>query len=167
MLRSARPAGPAPYHVTVARTFTIAAPVEMVFRYFKAYKHFPDYLSNVLSVEDEGQGRLLWTIAVPGGEPIRSRSVVTTLLRNEEIAWQSELGSQPAHEGRLTFRPVEGGAEVSFRLSYSPDADGRGLLGPNPREEVGAHVARIQEMLEKKARKKLEKAQADRSAPRA
>jgi len=143
--------------VDIQKTIHIAAPREQVYSFWCSYDNFPLFMSNVREIEDLGSGRSHWTVAGPGGVPIRWTAVLTEQVTNEMLAWRSEPGSMLENAGVVRFRPDGEGTRVELRFCYLPPVGGAGravaeLLGVDPRAKLNEDLGRLKSLLESTVR---------------
>ena len=140
--------------IRIQKSIAIDAPIEQVFAYFSNYAHFPNFMANVQQVIDQGNGRSHWIVSGPGGVPIEWDAVVTDIVPNERIAWESMPGSTLQNAGTIRFQSApNGGTVVNITLRYTPPAGkiGHGiatLFGADPKTEMDADLARLKTFLE-------------------
>ncbi|HZT43304.1 MAG TPA: SRPBCC family protein [Chthonomonadaceae bacterium] len=140
--------------IRIQKSITIDAPIEQVFAYFSNYEHFPNFMANVQQVIDQGGGRSHWVVSGPGGVPVEWDAVVTDVVPNELISWESVPGSTLQNAGSIKFRPTaNGGTQIHITLTYTPPAGvlGHGIatmLGADPKTEMDADLARLKTFLE-------------------
>lgn len=108
------------YRVT-GRTVTIDAPRSELYAMWRDFSKLPQFMENVRSVEDIGEGRTAWTIAAPGGE-VRVETRLVEERENEALAWRSTEGSEIDTEGKVMFRDAPGGRGtlVEAMIAYRP-----------------------------------------------
>lgn len=94
-------------------------------------KRFPDFMENVVAVEDLGDGVSEWTIRGPAGSEVTLVNRVTETVEGESIYWQSMPASDISNSGevRLTDAPGGRGTYVSLILAYDPPGGKLGRLG--------------------------------------
>lgn len=140
--------------IHIQKSITIDAPIEQVFAYFSNYEHFPNFMANVQQVTDLGNGRSHWVVSGPGGVPVEWDALVTDIVPNDHIVWESVPGSAIQNAGSIRFRPApNGGTQVHIALTYTPPAGKLGhgiatLLGADPKTEMDADLARLKTFLE-------------------
>ncbi len=140
--------------IDIAKTLTIAAPVEEVYAFWSDYRSFPRFMSNVRDVQDRGDGRSRWTVAGPAGIPIEWDAEITRQVPNELLAWKTVPGSPVEHAGVVRFQPNrDGSTRVHVRMSYNPPAGAVGhavatLFGADPKSEMDADLVRMKTLIE-------------------
>ena len=117
--------------VDVQKAMHIAAPVEIVFEFWRRYENFPRFMGNV---------------------------EITQIVPNKVIAWKTLPGATVEHVGIVRFQPDPGGStSVNVRMSYDPPAGAVGqtvatLFGADPKTEIDADLARMKTLIETGAR---------------
>src|SRR5262245_21390578 len=135
--------------VELEKTIKISAPVDRVYSLWTRYENFPLFMSRIKEVRDLGHGRSRWVALGPLGAPLHWDAVITEMIPNKLIAWQSEPGSIVQHAGTVRFDSENGKTRVQVRLSYNPPAGALGhviatLLGTNPKQEMDEDLVRMQ-----------------------
>lgn len=124
---------------------------------FAAWKveRFPDFMENVVAVEQLGKGVSRWTVKAPAGREITLVNRVTETVPGEAINWQSEPASDIANSGevRFTEAPAGRGTFVSLILAYDPPAGKLGrlaakLLQREPEVQARRDLYRFKQLME-------------------
>lgn len=139
--------------IDLHKTIYIHAAPETVFDIWSRYENFPQFMSNVLSVSDLGNGRSHWVVSGPAGSRIEWRSIITEANRPERLAWRSEPDATVQHTGMVHFEPEGDGTRVSVHLSYNPPAGAFGhavasLFNGNPKQQMDADLMRMKSFIE-------------------
>ena len=94
-------------------------------------KRFPEFMENVVAVEQAGDGVSKWTIKAPAGREVTLVNRITETVPGESIFWQSTPESDIANSGEVSFTdaPNGRGTYVSLILAYEPPAGTLGRLG--------------------------------------
>lgn len=101
---------------TIERTTTIRAAPEAVFDLISRVEEFPQYSRAIRAVRALGHDTYRWTVRFAGFE-LEWDSVVTGETRRpRHFAWRSVRGVE--NGGCFDLRPVAGGTEVRFTMSY-------------------------------------------------
>jgi len=145
--------GPACRAIEVNKTITIQAPVGQVYDFWRDYRNFPHFMTNVRAVEARAGNRSHWTVAGPAGVPIEWTAELTEAVRNERLAWRTVPGSRVRSAGVIQFQAVNGGTRIQIRLCYHPPGGALGhqlakLLGADPKSEMDADLVRLKTLLE-------------------
>ncbi|HEV8309178.1 MAG TPA: SRPBCC family protein [Methylomirabilota bacterium] len=140
--------------IDIRKTVNIDAPVEVVYEFWTDLASFPQFMSNVRKVQDLDDGRSRWTVAGPAGVPVEWEAVITDLVPNQVLAWETAPGSTVEHAGRVQFRTNRfGGTRVDIQMSYAPPAGALGhavaaLFGADAKSELDADLARMKTLIE-------------------
>jgi uncharacterized membrane protein len=118
----------------VGRSVTIAKPRHEVYAAWRDFGGFPNFMENVISIEQLDGQRSKWKVEGPGGATISFTSKIIEDQPDEAIAWASEEDAAVPNSGRITFRDAPGGrgTEVDLDISYEP-----------PGGAIGAMVAKM------------------------
>lgn len=90
---------------TVAISFIVGHPVEVVFGFCRDFENFPQFIGALREVRDYGDGRSHWCASTPAGGTIEWDTVTTKYVPNRVIAWTSVGGSPIETSARLRFLP--------------------------------------------------------------
>jgi uncharacterized membrane protein len=140
--------------IKVQKTITIHAPVRKVYETWVKHENFPHFMSRVMEVKHLGNLRYHWKVAGPAGTTMEWEAVLTRLIPNKLIAWQSVPNSGIEQRGTVRFRSTENNdTVVDVRLSYYPPAGAVGhtiasLFGVDPKSEMDADLLRMKSYLE-------------------
>jgi uncharacterized membrane protein len=139
--------------VDVQKTIHIAAPRDRVFDCWSHYDNFPRFMSRVEEVRPIDEKRSHWVVKGPAGSHVEWDSEITECVRPEVLAWRSEPRAPVQHAGVVQFRDVDGGTQVSVRMSYSPPAGVVGhavasLFGHDPKHDLDADLMRMKSFIE-------------------
>jgi uncharacterized membrane protein len=142
-------------HVRVEHVLTINRSIEDVYRYWRDFQNFPNFMRHVESVEVLGNGRTRWRAKAPAGMSVQWEAETLLDRENEWIAWHSVEGSQIENSGSVRFHRAPGarGTEVRVQLEYHPPAGrlGRGvawLFGEEPEQQVKDDLRRFKQLME-------------------
>jgi uncharacterized membrane protein len=138
--------------ITLNKSLFIEAPIEHVYDTWSNYENFPQFMSNVKSVQALGGDRSHWTVRGPAGIGVQFDSIAR-MERPSEVAWESEPGSTVNNSGRVTLVPEGYGTRVNVQLSYRPPAGAMGqavssLLGANPKQQFEEDLERMRQFIE-------------------
>ena len=116
---------------------------------------FPEFMENVVAVEDLGDGLSKWTVKAPAGREVTLRNRVTEEIPGESIYWQSEEGSDIVNSGEVRFvdAPAGRGTFVSLILAYEPPGGrlgrwGAKLLQREPEVQARRDLHRFKQLME-------------------
>ena len=105
--------------VTIKRSVIVNRPPEEVFRYWRNFENFPNFMKHVDSVQKTGKMVSHWVAKAPGGKKVEWDSEITEIKDNELIRWRSLSGSDVQNRGQVTFKETpEGGTELEVEFTY-------------------------------------------------
>ena len=139
--------------VRVHKAIHIDAPVERVFESWANFENFPQWMSHVRWVRDEGDNRYHWLVDGPAGVPIEWHSELLDVIENRQMAWRSVAGSMVDQSGRVLFEEENGGTRVQVELCYVPIAGAIGhvlakAFGADPKSQLDADMMRFKTRIE-------------------
>jgi len=110
-------------------------------------------MSNVIEVQDRGEGRSHWTVSGPAGIRIEWNASLTASERPRVLAWKTDPGSTVDHAGTIHFASADGGTQVSVHMSYIPPAGALGhaiasLFDGNPERQMEEDLLHMKEFIE-------------------
>lgn len=118
-------------------------------------ERFPEFMENVVAVEDLGDDVSRWTIKAPAGREVTLVNRITERAPSESIYWQSTPESDVANSGevRFTDAPAGRGTYVSLILAYDPPAGKAGrlaakLLQREPEVQARRDLHRFKQLME-------------------
>jgi len=139
----------------VGRTVSINKPREEIYRAWRDFTRFPQFMENVDSVEDLGDGRSRWTIKAPLGSTVELLTRIPDDVPSDTIAWKSEPESQVQTEGRVELFEVapDRGTAVRLTMKYDPPAGlpGRAIakvLQREPNVQARRDLRRFKQLIE-------------------
>lgn len=144
-------------HFKVTRTITVQKPVEEVYRFCRDMSRFPQYMPNIKSVKESGDGRSHWVAEGPGGMQMEWDGQIINDIPNKLVAWRSADGSPVDQQGQVEFEKAsdadERGTVVRITLSYSPPAGVVGVLlsrlfGADPAQTAKDGLRRMKQIME-------------------
>src|SRR6185295_11028547 len=114
-------------HLAIQKTITVGAPIERVWALWSNFENFPRFMSHLRQVTRMDERRSRWTAVGPAGSTVEWFAVLTQVVPQEKLAWESVEGSAVKTTGVVHFRSArEGGTEIDVHLLYAPPA---GALG--------------------------------------
>lgn len=118
----------------VGRSVTVNRPRQDLYRVWRDFSRFPEFMENVRSVEVVDDSRSRWTVEGPGGADISFTSQIVEDVPGERIAWRSDEDATVPNSGSIAFRdaPAGRGTEVDLTIAYEP-----------PGGTIGAMVAKM------------------------
>lgn len=108
----------------VGRTVSINRPRDEIYSAWRDFTRFPEFMENVVTVEDVGDGVSKWKVNAPLGSTVSLVTRITEDQPGTTIAWASEPDSDIKTEGRVEFfeQPPGRGTGVRLTLKYDPPA---------------------------------------------
>ncbi len=140
--------------IDIEKTINIVAPVQDVFAYWANPENYPSYMHHVRVVKALGEGRYHLLVEGPGGIPIEWTAVVTELVPDEKLAWETPAGSLVGISGEVRFgQNPDGTTRVDVRMSYNPPLGALGhalatLIGADPLRMLDEDLARFKSLVE-------------------
>jgi uncharacterized membrane protein len=142
-------------YTVVGKTVTIDRPKAELYRFWRDFSNLPQFMENVVSVEETGSDHTRWQIKAPFGTQVTVDTRIVEDREDEAIAWRSVEGSQIETEGKVMFRDAPGdrGTEVEAIIAYKPPAGelGRlvaGLFSREPRVQGRRELKRLKMLME-------------------
>jgi uncharacterized membrane protein len=139
----------------VGRAVTIAKPREEVYRAWRDFSRFPDFMENVVSVEILDQERSRWSVEGPHGMTADFVSRITEDVPGERISWASEDDASVPNSGRISFRDAPGGrgTVVDLDIGYDPPGGAIGavvakLFQREPKIQARRDLKRFKQLME-------------------
>jgi uncharacterized membrane protein len=118
-------------------------------------ERFPEFMENVVAVDDLGDDVSQWTIKAPAGREITLVNRITERVPDQSIYWQSTPASDIANSGEVRFSdaPAGRGTYVSLILAYDPPAGKVGrlaakLLQREPEVQARRDLHRFKQLME-------------------
>lgn len=105
----------------VGRTVSINKPKQEIYEAWRDFRRFPQFMENVVAVEDLGEGRSKWKVKAPLGSTVNLLTRITEDRPGTTIAWESEPDSQVQTEGRVEFFEQAPGRGTGVRLTFKYD----------------------------------------------
>lgn len=140
--------------IRVQKTINIAAPVGLVYAFWRDFRNFPHFMSHVREVRELGNGRSHWVVGGPAGVPVEWDAVISQDEPDRLIAWHTVPGSTVNSAGQVRFdETADGMTRVTVQLSYTPPAGMLGdvvatLFGANPKQEMDDDLLRMKTFIE-------------------
>jgi uncharacterized membrane protein len=134
---------------------TINRPREELYAYWRDFSNLPNFMENVNSVEETGDGLSRWSIKAPGEQEVEIVSRITQEVENESITWASTSESDIRNAGRVQFKedPQGRGTIVTVRIAYDPPFGTAGkyaarLMGREPELQAKRELRRFKQLME-------------------
>ena len=139
----------------IGRSLTINLPRDEVYRRWRDFTRFPDFMENVRSVERVDDKRSRWTVEAPGGNSVELVTEITHDVPGERIAWRSVEGSDIKTAGEALFKDAAPGrgTVVTLVLTYDPPGGALGKLAAKlfrrePAIQARLDLRRFKQLLE-------------------
>lgn len=136
----------------IAKYKTVEAPVEQVYRYWRDFTNFPNFMPNVKEVTPLGgdDSRTHWKVDGPLGVSAEWTAEIVEDVPNEKIAWRSTEDSRVRNSGVVRFDDRDGQTSIEVAIEYSPPAGGAGdavaRMIENPEQQVEEALDRFAEV---------------------
>jgi uncharacterized membrane protein len=133
---------------SLAISFVVPHPVEVVFGFCRDFENFPLFIGALREVRDHGDGRSHWCASTPSGGTIEWDTVTTKYIPNRVVAWRSVAGSRVETSVRIRFVP-EGHdtcvkVDAAYRVLDGSLADAVAALAtPRRTRELEADIRRL------------------------
>jgi uncharacterized membrane protein len=144
---------PQPNENTIQASVTIQRPVNEVFSFYRDFKNLPDFLGDVIAIEQLGPATSRWTIQGPLGIRVNWTTRVTEERANELIRYETATlpGLKTYWEIHFAPGPQAGQTEVREVMKTPLGKLGRAalaLIGKFPAEEVSSNLHRLKQIME-------------------
>lgn len=114
----------------MGRAVTINRPRHELYAFWRDFGNLARILENIESVTELDERRSHWVVRAPAGTTVEWDSVIVEDIADELISWQSDVGADITHSGRVDFRDAPGGRGtlVTVTIAYDPPAGAVGKL---------------------------------------
>jgi uncharacterized membrane protein len=144
-----------PADVKVEQVVTINRSIDELYRFWRDFGNFPNFMRHLKKVEVLDERRSRWTAKAPAGMSIHWVAEIVDDREGEWISWRSLPGSQVEHSGSVGFSPAPGarGTEVRVQMEYRPPAGRIGRViatafGEEPEQQVREDLRRFKQLME-------------------
>ncbi|HLH55061.1 MAG TPA: SRPBCC family protein [Verrucomicrobiae bacterium] len=148
-------AGKTPGAAQVKRSIIVNRSVEDLYKVWRNFEDFPDFMNHVLAVERKDNGRWHWTVKGPGGVRVEWDAEIVEERPNEFIAWRSLPNADVDNRGSVRFERAPGnrGTIIHVELHYRPPAGKAGavvakLMGQSPEKQIAVDLVRFKQLME-------------------
>ena len=140
--------------VRVSKTFTINAPPDEVYSFWRQLENLPRFMRHLESVEPLGGRITHWVARGPAGMKVEwdAETIEDTPQR---ISWRSLDQADVPNSGTVEFKPAPGdrGTELRVRLQYEPPGGKAGkwfakLFGEEPGQQLYEDLRRVKSLIE-------------------
>ena len=116
------PKGVAARHgIKFETSIVINRPAEELYEKWIRLENLPRFMSHLVSVSPQGEGKSRWVAATPLGVNLEWEAEIIEQRPGELISWQSLAGSQVDTAGSVHFQMLPNrGTEVRVSLKYDP-----------------------------------------------
>jgi uncharacterized membrane protein len=136
----------------VNQAVVVEAPPTRVYRYWRDFEHFAEFMEDVEQVRRNQDGSWHWVVKGPLGKRVEWDAVVTEDVPGEVIAWKSVGDNDVDQVGTVRFAPAERGTELHANIAYSPPAGKVGKavaeVVKDPDQQVARSLERFRELVE-------------------
>lgn len=138
---------------TIQASITIHRPVEEIFNFYRDFTNLPDFLGDVMAIEQIGPATYRWTIQGPLGIRANWKIQVTEVRENELIRYEMLAPPGLRTYWEIHFTPTPGSADTEVREVMKAPLGILGrtalaLMGKFPAEEVAANLRRLKQVME-------------------
>lgn len=140
--------------VHVTETVTIQRQANDVYRYWKDFENFPQFMKHVESVTKNADDTWHWVAKAPLGTTVEWDARITSDIEDQRIGWQSTKDSQIPNSGVVEFIGTpDDSTELTVTMIYEAPAGKFGewaawALGEEPSLQVAEDLRRFKELME-------------------
>jgi len=142
----------------VERSIRVHAPIDGVYRMWRNFETFPQFMEHVESVhvtDPEGK-RSHWRLRGPLGMNIEYDAALTEDVSNKEIGWRS-LDGNLGNSGTVTFAELDDETEVHVFLQWydppgGPIGEALAHILQNPEKMLDEDLRRFKKVIEEPGR---------------
>ena len=141
--------------VHVTERIRIDRPANEVYRFWKNFDNFPQFMEHVESVTKNADETWHWVAKAPLGTTVEWDARVTSDIEDQRIGWQSTKDSQIPNSGVVEFVGTPDDAtELTVTMIYEAPAGKFGewaawALGEEPSLQVAEDLQRFKELMER------------------
>jgi uncharacterized membrane protein len=141
--------------VHVTETIRIDRPANEVYRFWKNFENFPQFMDHVESVTKNPDDTWHWVAKAPLGTTAEWDARITSDIQDQRIGWQSTKDSQIPNSGVVEFVGTPDDAtELTVTMIYEAPAGKFGewaawALGEEPSIQVAEDLERFKELIER------------------
>jgi len=141
------------FHVREA--IVLARPIEDVYRFWRSFENFPQFMNHLERVVDLGNRHSHWVAKGPAGSSVEWDAEIINEVPNKVIGWKSLPNSDLVTAGSVNFDAMRGGqsTQVTVHLQYAPPGGRLGklvaqLFGDEPSQAIREDLHRLKRLLE-------------------
>jgi uncharacterized membrane protein len=141
--------------IEVRESFTINAPPDVLFAFWRRFSDFPRFMRHVESVEEIDNRRSHWIVRGPAGRMIEFDAEIVEEVPGERLHWRTIGEPDVRHGGQVEFYPATGGrgTVATIHLAYEAPAGEAAatlakLFGEEPEIQVREDLRRFKRLIE-------------------
>lgn len=140
--------------ISFVEELRVERPVSEVFNFFSNYQNFPQFMRNIVEVQEGSDGISHWTAKGPAGINVSWDARVTDYQPDVLLAWQSLPDATVDNSGRIDFIPnSSNGTIVRISFNYTPPAGKVGhmvakVFASDAQTEMREDLGRVKSFLE-------------------
>ena len=141
--------------IEVRQSFTVNAPPDVLFAFWRRFSDFPRFMKHVESVTELDGKRSHWVVRAPGGRTVEWDAEIVEEIPGKSLHWRTVGEPDIRHGGQVEFRPATGGrgTVAEIHLSYEAPAGSAGaalakLFGEEPEVQVREDLRRFKRLIE-------------------
>lgn len=141
--------------VKIEKSYTINAPVEQIYGFWRDFENLPRIMLHLESVTKIDEMRSHWKAKAPFGYTVEWDAEIISDIPNELISWRSVENADINNAGSVRFQPATGGrgTVVKVTLNYEPPAGKIGaalawLTGEEPSNQIHEDLRRFKQLME-------------------
>lgn len=144
-----------PRGLNVKDAIRLEKPIAEVFSYWRRLENLPDFMTHLVSVNQNTSTRSHWVAKGPGGMKVEWDAEIFNEIENKLIAWRSLPGSDIVTAGSVNFDAVRAGrsTQITVNLQYEPPAGKAGavvaaLFGRAPSQTIREDLRTLKQRME-------------------
>jgi uncharacterized membrane protein len=142
-------AAPKPVEASV----TIGKPAAELYTFWRDLENLPQFMRNLESVTDLGNGRSHWVAKSPLRFKVEWDAEIVEEREGQFLSWRSLPGAQVHNAGTVFFEPAHGGRGTVVRVTMELKPAGLGaalgkILRPTTEQEVREDLRRFKNLME-------------------
>jgi uncharacterized membrane protein len=138
----------------VTETIHIDRPANEVYRFWKNFENFPQFMEHVESVTKNPDDTWHWTAKAPLGTTVKWDARMTSDIEDQRIGWQSVQGSDIPNSGVVEFVGTpDDSTDLTVTMIYEAPGGKFGewaawMLGEEPSVQVAEDLERFKALME-------------------
>jgi uncharacterized membrane protein len=140
--------------IHVTETIHIDRPANEVYRFWKNFENFPQFMEHVESVTKNPDDTWHWTAKAPLGTTVKWDARMTSDIEDQRIGWQSVQGSDIPNSGVVEFVGTpDDSTDLTVTMIYEAPGGKFGewaawMLGEEPSVQVAEDLERFKALME-------------------